>query len=68
MPIAQCKHAHRITDTPVIEGNNICAGGEEGTSMLIHCLVTKECNRYNFSDKLGKTNAQFTLFFGYRKR
>ena len=45
MPIAQCKHAHRITDTPVIEGNNICAGGEEGTSMLIHCLVTKECNK-----------------------
>ena len=41
MPLAQCKYAHRRRDTPVIEGNNVCAGGEEGLSMLTHCLITK---------------------------
>ena len=46
MPIAQCKHAHRRTDTPVIEGNNICAGGEEGTASFTHSFITKDYNKY----------------------
>ena len=67
MPIEQCKYAHRRTDTPVIEGNNICAGGEEGTSSLIVLSQRTKINNI-LHDNVGKPNVKFILHFVCRKR
>ena len=30
MPYAKCQQAHADNYSPVLEGNNVCAGGEKG--------------------------------------
>ena len=36
MPIAKCQQAHADSGSPVLEANNVCAGGEEG---IIKCFL-----------------------------
>ena len=43
----QCAKAHEDSGSPVIENNNVCAGGEEGT-IISHGVLTSTQNVYNF--------------------
>ena len=36
MPFAKCEQAHADSGSPVLEANNVCAGGEKG---MIKCFI-----------------------------
>ena len=49
MPYAKCQQAHADSGSPVLEANNVCAGGEEGMIyvMLIEVFLVVFIN-FNF--------------------
>ena len=50
MPYAKCQQAHADSGSPVLEANNVCAGGEEGMIyvMLIEIFLSCLMNEFQF--------------------
>ena len=46
MPFAKCEQAHADSGSPVLEDNNVCAGGEKG---MIKCFIIIAVFLINFN-------------------